>query len=255
MSSNKKQNFEVGEEVGQHHIKYLREGEPYIYEKTGKKYRRAYFLCPLCGEEFLTRVSKVKNGLVKCCGCIRRLNCGLNNGHSIDLTGQRFGFLTALYPTDKRQNGKIMWHCRCDCGTEFDVTSAHLQSKHTISCGCKKSKGELKISNILNEQNIRYKKEHTFEGCINPVTGRKLKFDFYLLDLNILIEYDGKQHFITEEKGWYSVDDLKDIQRRDEIKNNYCLEHDIPLIRINYSEYDLLNTEFLLERINACLSK
>ena len=53
-----------------------------------------------------------------------------------DLTGQRFGKITALYPTNQYQNTHILWHCKCDCGREIDVEGASLLSGNTKSCGC-----------------------------------------------------------------------------------------------------------------------
>ena len=54
----------------------------------------------------------------------------------LDLTDQRFGKLVAIEPTEKRRDRKIVWHCLCDCGNETFVTSSHLRSGHTKSCGC-----------------------------------------------------------------------------------------------------------------------
>lgn len=53
---------------------------------------------------------------------------------ALDLTNQKFGKLTALYPI--RINGKRKWHCKCDCGKEIDVITASLTSNNTKSCGC-----------------------------------------------------------------------------------------------------------------------
>ena len=53
-----------------------------------------------------------------------------------DLTGQTFGRLTVIREYGRSKDGKIMWLCRCDCGGEVVVTSDHLRSEHTQSCGC-----------------------------------------------------------------------------------------------------------------------
>lgn len=53
-----------------------------------------------------------------------------------DLTGQRFGRLVALEPTDKRSSGRVVWRCACDCGRECEVTGAALVAGNTKSCGC-----------------------------------------------------------------------------------------------------------------------
>jgi len=53
-----------------------------------------------------------------------------------DLKGQRFGRLLVLYDTGERKNGRVIWHCICDCGNEVDRRSDHLTSGATKSCGC-----------------------------------------------------------------------------------------------------------------------
>lgn len=55
-----------------------------------------------------------------------------------DLTGKKFGFLTALRSTEKRQGGSIVWECVCYCGNNTEVSAGNLQSGHTLSCGCHK---------------------------------------------------------------------------------------------------------------------
>lgn len=57
---------------------------------------------------------------------------------------------------------------------------------------CKLSKGEIKIEQYLNENNIQYETQKTFNECVNIL---KLPFDFYISEYNICIEYDGQQHF------------------------------------------------------------
>jgi len=55
-----------------------------------------------------------------------------------DLTNQKFGLLTALYPL--RKAGRAMWRCRCDCGQEYDATSYYLRKGITWHCGCQRRK-------------------------------------------------------------------------------------------------------------------
>lgn len=61
----------------------------------------------------------------------------------IDLTGQRFGKLVALEPAGK-VGSKTAWRCRCDCGKELVVTSAHLRSGNTKCCGCLRRRQKIK---------------------------------------------------------------------------------------------------------------
>lgn len=55
---------------------------------------------------------------------------------AIDITGQRFGRLVALRPTDRRHNGSIVWECQCDCGKTAFVKGYSLKKGYTKSCGC-----------------------------------------------------------------------------------------------------------------------
>lgn len=113
-----------------------------------------------------------------------------------------------------------------------------------MSCGCKNfSKGELKIKNILQKLNISFKQEYKFKDCINPKTKYPLRFDFYLPDYNCCIEYDGEQHFI---EGCFQNNDLKDRQYKDNIKNLYCKNNNIILIRIPYTDLKKINKEYLI---------
>ena len=64
--------------------------------------------------------------------------------HLNDITGQRFGLLTAIRPTDQRKNRTVVWECACDCGNTAYVTLGHLKSGSTKSCGCLRQQGKNK---------------------------------------------------------------------------------------------------------------
>ena len=78
-----------------------------------------------------------------------------------DLTGLKFGNLTALAPTTARSGSKaIMWLCRCDCGKEKQISSVKLNAGETKSCGCQKYKRKPRLSkgeSGLNSLWIKYK--------------------------------------------------------------------------------------------------
>ncbi|MCC9273543.1 MAG: alcohol dehydrogenase [Enterococcus aquimarinus] len=57
-------------------------------------------------------------------------------GKKTDLTGQRFGRLVVVRETNERKSGYVVWECKCDCGEISFVTSWHLRSGNTKSCGC-----------------------------------------------------------------------------------------------------------------------
>jgi len=102
-------------------------------------------------------------------------------------------------------------------------------------CGCpicSESIGEKKVRLFLNSKSIKYKSQMKFNDCKNI---KKLSFDFYLYDYNICVEYDGKQHFEPNDFFGGLESYLKQIEN-DEIKNEYCKNGNIRLIRIRYDE-------------------
>ncbi len=67
-----------------------------------------------------------------------------------DLSGLTFGRLTALYPTDQRDyKGSVIWHCRCSCGTELDLSSCTLIHGTQRSCGCRRKEQRKELVNHL----------------------------------------------------------------------------------------------------------
>ena len=201
-----------------------------------------------CGNLFITRGADLSNGHTKSCGCkniekARKMGLKNKGKGAKNLTNQRFGKLVALYPTEKRDSCRsIIWHCKCDCGNEIDISSHSLQ-QGTQSCGCLFSKGELAIRNLLLENNINFETQKTFETCLF-MTGWPARFDFYLPDYNLLIEYDGEQHFGVG--GWNTPGLFEETKIRDNFKNEWCKKNNIPLIRIPYTHLSELTLDDLL---------
>ena len=54
----------------------------------------------------------------------------------LDISGQRFGKLTAIKPVGKAKNGSVKWLCKCDCGNTSVVIGYKLREGNTQSCGC-----------------------------------------------------------------------------------------------------------------------
>lgn len=98
-----------------------------------------------CGRECVVAATLLAKGRKTDCG-----KCGEKRGVICDIASQRFGRLTALYPTQARDaKGNVMWHCRCDCGTELDVSYNVLMYSHIRSCGCQKLEHDQKLRHYL----------------------------------------------------------------------------------------------------------
>ena len=129
----------------------------------------------------------------------------------------------------------------CPIHGDFEqVSSSHLSG---AGCPhCMESKGERKISKFLDQKNIEYVRQKKFDDCIG--LRYKLPFDFYLPKYRIAIEFDGKQHYEPMEY-FGGLESYNRLKVNDKIKNNYCEDNFIELIRIRYDQidriYDILN--------------
>ena len=196
-----------------------------------------------CGNLVEVTTTHLKTGHTKSCGCLQKDITSEIRG--INLNGQRFGLLTVEgLDIEKSTSEKKYWICQCDCGSRISVSTGDLRSGNTQSCGCSKlSHGEMKIKSLLEEYNIPFEQEKSFPDCVNPSTNRLLRFDFFVNN-QYLIEFDGKQHY-EQSPNW---EPLEDIQRRDRIKDTWCKEHNITLIRIPYTRLNTLTIEDLLPK-------
>ena len=102
--------------------------------RDGKHIAHWLFKCD-CGNEKVLPAPSVKCGSVKSCGCLAREHIEkLKRG---DLSGQRFGRLMAVRPTNERgPSGSIIWKCLCDCGNIAYCSTTMLKSGGVRSCGC-----------------------------------------------------------------------------------------------------------------------
>lgn len=210
--------------------------------------------CKICGELYTTAYSTLIHGGVHrpCYGkiasktrlqqhdeVIRRIEY---MNPSLRVIGQYIG-----------ANDNIEVQCR-KCGHIFNInayngyTRLHLCPKcDTMSCG------EVTIDNFLQEHNIEHYAQYSFKDCVYI---HILRFDFYIPQYNLCIEYQGKQHYepidfsskLSDEE---KLQQFKDNQTRDNIKREYCKLNNINLLEISYMQYDNIN-EILTEYFKTC---
>lgn len=216
---------------------------------------RAYWKCKCtaCGTIKDVCGSHLRAGHTTNCGCIRMEK--MRQANIKHEEGKTYGFLYVnriATKEEKPQNNRagIYWNCTCTkCGREnIIVLGDYLRNGDTKSCGCLDSFNESKICQILDNMNIQYKQQISFKELSS-----NLSFDIGIYNNNILlyiIEYDGIQHF---EIGHFK-DTYYKTHDNDLIKNKYCFDHHIPLIRIPYiyenkytiQDLQLTTTRFLL---------
>lgn len=182
----------------------------------------------------------------------RRMSCGCTHKtRLIDMTGQHINKLTVLERDSSKGPGEAFWICRCDCGNLVSVRGSAIRGGHTTSCGkCTLSRGEERIKLCLQKLQIKYIQQFQYkeeEDCFN-----KLRFDFALLNKNneiiAFIEYQGSQHYIPFEH-FGGKQGLLNRQERDLRKRKLAEKYKIPLIEIPYSDYDLIDESYILEKI------
>ena len=154
--------------------------------------------------------------------------------------------------SNEYENNNSHLEIKCDKGHNYKSTYANFKNGKRCPY-CKSSKGENIISEILDNMNISYIRQYRFDNCKDKYT---LPFDFYLNQLNILIEFDGIQHF--RETGSFGNNDYyHEIKKHDDIKNKFSKDNNIKLIRINYKEIenikDILEKELLDEKTSTTM--
>lgn len=222
------------------------------YDNSDKSHAYWKCQCQYCGKIKSIRGSKLRNGEVKSCPCVRPIR-------TKDLVGQHFGYWTVIERDIENilRGHSAYWKCKCACGNIKSVRGDTLLNGESISCGCKKgiSKGEELILTILAQNNIIFETQKTFDNCRFLESNCLARFDFYLSEYNCLIEFDGKQHFQADENGWNTKENLYMTKERDAFKNEWCKENNILLIRIPYWHLNDLCIKDLLPETSQFILK
>lgn len=152
-----------------------------LYRVESHRNGRTQWMCEcVCKNQVVVTAHELKAGNTKSCGCYRKNN----PSYVLNLQGKRFGRLTASHPTDKRdKKGSVMWHCRCRCNNELDISADALVHGNYRSCGCLKKEIEQKVGSTLRRvdgtcvdilENRKHRSDNTsgFRGVYKLKNGR-----------------------------------------------------------------------------------
>ena len=174
----------------------------------------------------------------KCLNCkdIERYNEVLNKCNIIGFT-----------LLDKEIKGtKTPINMLCDKKHKISPSYDSFIGKDCLCYECKGlSKGEVKIQNFLLDNDIKF--EPHYRG-FELLYKKHLEFDIYIPKLNIVIEFDGIQHFEPQEH-FGGLESFKDLKIKDNLKDEFCQRNNIKLIRIPYWDYDNIE-EILIKELN-----
>jgi hypothetical protein len=170
-----------------------------------------------------------------------------------DLTNGEYEVL-GVYINNKHKI--LMRHNNESCQNyEFSVSPNNFL--RGVRCpACNESKGEKRISTFLNLHHIDYIEQYSFDD-LRSSSGKLLRFDFAVFDKNkklkLLIEYDGQLHYMIVDY-FGGKEKLEKTKYYDSLKNQYCKQNNIPLLRIPYWEFDNIET-ILSKHLSTILPK
>ena len=218
------------------------------------KSRKTQVICQCeCGNYTMINLQDFISEKVKSCGCYsNEKKAERCTKTAVDYSSEERNinpFYEYIAPTSKRKNAQIVWEIECrQCKKHYyDLPNELISEKRTHGsnpCECYRvySIGVQKIRSILKENNIKFEMEKTFSTCVSP-KGNVMPFDFYLPEYNILIEYDGEQHYkicFGQDK-----EKLKLQQEHDQLKTEWCSKNNIKLIRIPYYHKKILLSDLI----------
>jgi hypothetical protein len=208
-----------------------------IYDYTGVVYVNSYtkvkIVCPSHGEFNQVPYAHIRGqGCKKCHFSKRVLTQDVFLKRCKKFHGEKYDYSKSKYINS---NTKVEIICP-DHGSFQQLPDDHCRG---IGCSkCKSSHGERKIRKFLESRNIKFDEQVKFETCVNV---RKLPFDFYLYEYDVLIEYQGEQHFAPKSKNRMfgasnPIEEYNKIKINDEIKSKWCIDNNMKLIEISYKE-------------------
>lgn len=177
-----------------------------------------------------------------CPECFRRMFAKLRSKSHEEFVKEVTQSNSGVQVTGRYVNLKTKVETICvKCGRVWMANPSTLLKGHACPY-CVESSGEVAVANALDSLNIKYERQKVFKDCCYK---KPLRFDFYLPDFQTCIEYDGRQHF--EPVTFGSCDEeqaLKEYyatQSRDKVKDLYCKNNNMALLRIPYWEYNQID--------------
>lgn len=209
----------------------LLHGDKYSYDLVDyiSSNKKVTIVCNIHGRFMITPNSHLNGrGCRKCAG-----NHKYEISELISIFNKKY-YNKYEYDFSDYKNIKSRVKVKCPNHSYFETSAELLLNGYGCSSCGKLSIGEERVSKYLTNKGIEYEKQKTFDGCFYT---NKMQFDFYIPEKNVCIEYDGKQHFEPIEY-FGGVNSYKEQIIKDEIKNSFCAERGIKLIRIPYYQYN-----------------
>lgn len=209
------------EEKHNEYCEDIKEKEVIPLEKYKSIRTKIKHKCLNCGDIFTTTPKSIKTSLYGCPSC----------------AGKKFSKKTYesklpkdIILLDDEYKGSLFKHKhKClNCENIWETKPNYILHMNTGCPSCSSSKGEKKISEYLNKIGLSFQKEYSVK-----IGGKSFRYDFYIPVIDLLIEYDGVQHFEPIEY-FGGQKHFDKIIESDEIKDKWASENNKTLLRISY---------------------
>ena len=207
-------------------------GDKFGYDKVNyvDSVKTVTILCKACGEYYEQRPTFHMAG--KGHGMCKFNQRGYDNEYFISKAKEIHGDKYDYSKTDYVHSLKPVT-VTCKKHGDFSIIAGeHIRERGAGCSVCISSTGERSIAKILKRNNVKFVEQFRFEGT-------RYRYDFYLPELNVLVEYDGQLHYIAVDY-FGGVKTLERIQYNDNIKNALASSYNIPLVRIGYMNFNML---------------
>lgn len=193
-----------------------------------------------CGHEISSFPANIKSlvkkyGYYKCPKCTekeRKLSIEEMSSYISEATQKEYKLKSSKDWKTSRESKLIIYHKTCD--QDFPITFSNFKlGRRCPHCAAKsaESKAAQLLKRLLEHHNINYISEKKFENLRNPFTGKKLRYDIFIPELNLVIEIDGEQHVIPIER-FGGLEALHKNKYRDFLKNKYVMNNSLKMFRI-----------------------
>lgn len=218
-----------------------------ISEYTGNE-KSIKCKCKICNNIWMTKPKVLLTNKSACPKC-GRIKANFNESCKQEDVEERLNQINPFIKIIGKYTGTHRYvECECNiCGCKFNGMPARLLRGEAGCPKCNLSDGERKMIMLLDKLNIKYERQYIIPECRNKLP---LRFDAFDTTNNVGFEYNGEQHYhpiYIKSRSYDSIKEFDIIQKRDNIKIEFCKKNNIPLIIIPYWEKDNMEEYVLKE--------
>lgn len=244
----------TGRKVKEENFEKIKELHPELkFIKFEGTTGRCTFVCEKHGVQSLSTASLLRES--SACPLCQKEEQAMIKEEFVELATNLYNDKYSYDQVEEYTPANSILKIKCNkCDTVFLKKRRIFLTGNTCCPVCdKKSMGNIKIKNFLKKENIVFEEEKRFDDCKYKNT---LPFDFYLPEENILIEYQGIQHYSVQRFGGMSLEkaiiNFEEQQIKDRIKEEYATKKGISFLKIDYNENIEEKLSFLRKKCSVC---